>query len=66
MWYVHYWLSVIPKSVRAEDITENIGILDFELSEADIAAIDGIRDVPDPTFTALRVFTYIRTQFKRH
>jgi diketogulonate reductase-like aldo/keto reductase len=41
-WHIDHGLSVIPKSVRLERISENIDIFDFVLSEDDIATIDGL------------------------
>lgn len=51
-WHLQHGLSAIPKSVRPERVAENIDIFDFELSQADVAAIDamdtGARSGPDP------------------
>jgi diketogulonate reductase-like aldo/keto reductase len=50
-WHVQHGLSVIPKSVHANRFAENIDVFDFELSDADVAAIDtldaGARGGPD-------------------
>ncbi|HEY0605166.1 MAG TPA: aldo/keto reductase [Herpetosiphonaceae bacterium] len=41
-WHVQSGFIVIPKSIRAERIQENIAIFDFELSDSDMQAIDGM------------------------
>jgi diketogulonate reductase-like aldo/keto reductase len=41
-WDLELGVVTIPKSVRRERIAENAGIFDFELSEADIRAIDAL------------------------
>jgi 2,5-diketo-D-gluconate reductase A len=56
-WHIDSGLIVIPKSVRAERIKENIGALDFSLDPDDvgrIAALDraGGRIGPDPATAA--------------
>jgi diketogulonate reductase-like aldo/keto reductase len=51
-WHIQHGHSVIPKSFRAERIVENFNIFDFELTAAELAAIDamdtGIRSGADP------------------
>lgn len=41
-WALQHDLVVIPKSVTRERIRENAGVFDFALSEADMAALDGL------------------------
>lgn len=52
-WSLQKGCVVIPKSVRKERITENISVFDFELSDEDVRAIDGLhasdRQAWDPT-----------------
>jgi diketogulonate reductase-like aldo/keto reductase len=51
-WHLGHGLSVIPKSVRAQRLAENIDVFDFDLTEDDMRAIDaldsGERQGPDP------------------
>lgn len=55
-WSIQLGNVVIPRSANPEHIAANIDVFDFELSDEDIAAIDGLHDgtriMPDPaTFT---------------
>ncbi|HEV2543048.1 MAG TPA: aldo/keto reductase [Methylobacterium sp.] len=51
-WHVQHGLSAIPKSVQPDRIAANIDIFDFELSDAEMATLDGLgssgRGGPDP------------------
>ena len=51
-WNLEHEVVTIPKSIHANRIAENADIFDFELSEADIRALDaldvGLRTGPDP------------------
>ncbi|MFI5839331.1 aldo/keto reductase [Catenuloplanes sp. NPDC051500] len=39
-WHVQHGIVVIPKSVRAERIAENIALFDFELGDGEMAVLD--------------------------
>lgn len=41
-WHLQHNIVIIPKSVTPERIKQNADIFDFELSEADMKAIDGL------------------------
>ncbi|MEA2724161.1 MAG: hypothetical protein QOH59_1932 [Gemmatimonadales bacterium] len=51
-WHLQQGRSAIPKSTNPARIAENFDVFDFELSEAELAAIDaldtGVRNGPDP------------------
>ncbi len=51
-WHIQQGRQVIPKSTHRERIAENFDIFDFELSRAELTAIDaldkGVRGGPDP------------------
>lgn len=51
-WHVQRGRSAIPKSTRPARIAENFDVFDFVLTDAELAAIDGldqgVRRGPDP------------------
>ena len=59
-WHLQQGRSAIPKSVRPERIAENFDIFDFELSDAELEAIDnldtGVRGGPEPKDVDLENF----------
>jgi diketogulonate reductase-like aldo/keto reductase len=52
-WHIQQGRQVIPKSVRPERIAENFDVFGFELTDAELAAIDGLgtgkRGGPEPS-----------------
>ena len=56
-WHLQQGRSVIPKSVKPARMAENFDVFDFDLSDAELAAIDaletGVRGGPEPTFITL-------------
>ncbi len=59
-WGLQQGRSVIPKSIRPARIAENIDVFDFTLSDAELAAIDGldgdVRGGPEPEQITLAAF----------
>jgi diketogulonate reductase-like aldo/keto reductase len=59
-WGLQHGRSVIPKSTKPHRIAENINVFDFELSAAEITAIDGLdtgrRGGPEPDAITLETF----------
>ncbi len=59
-WHVQQGRSAIPKSVRPERIAENFDIFGFELTAAELAAIDaldtGVRLGPEPADVTLEKY----------
>jgi diketogulonate reductase-like aldo/keto reductase len=59
-WHVQEGRSAIPKSVRPERIAENFDVFDFELSNAELTAIEGldksVRGGPEPADVDLEKF----------
>ena len=57
-WHLQEGRSAIPKSVRPERIAENFDVFDFELTPAELEALDaldtGVRGGPSPTTSRLR------------
>ncbi|WP_410216395.1 aldo/keto reductase [Paracoccus sp. (in: a-proteobacteria)] len=51
-WHIQHGLSVIPKSENPDRLQQNFDVLDFELTDQDMAALDGLgrdhRTGPDP------------------
>jgi diketogulonate reductase-like aldo/keto reductase len=59
-WHLQQGRSVIPKSTKPQRIAENINVFDFELSTAELAAIDtldtGQRGGPEPESITLESY----------
>ena len=59
-WHLQEGRSAIPKSVRPERIAENFDVFDFELTTAELKALDtlntGVRGGPEPDDVTLETF----------
>jgi 2,5-diketo-D-gluconate reductase A len=59
-WHLRRGRSAVPKSVRSERIAENFQVFDFELTRAELDAIDGldrgVRGGPDPESVTLEAY----------
>ena len=59
-WHLQEGRSAIPKSVRPERITENFDVFDFELTTAELKALDaldtGVRGGPEPDDITLEAY----------
>lgn len=59
-WHVQKGRSAIPKSVKPHRIAENFDVFDFELTDTELAAIDGLdtgrRGGPEPEDITLETF----------
>lgn len=59
-WHLQRGRSAIPKSVRPARIAENFDVFDFELTDAELTAIDeldrGVRGGPEPAAITLESF----------
>lgn len=59
-WHLQHGRSAIPKSTKAKRIAENFAVFDFALTDADVAAIDGldtgVRGGPEPAAITLESF----------
>ena len=59
-WHLQEGRSAIPKSVRPERIAENFDVFDFELTPAELEALDaldtGVRGGPELDDVTLEVY----------
>jgi hypothetical protein len=59
-WHLQQGRSAIPKSVRPERIAENFDVFDFELTTAELKALDaldtGVRGGPEPDDVTLEAY----------
>jgi len=59
-WHLQHGRSAIPKSTKPARIAENFAVFDFELTDAELAAIDGldtgVRGGPEPAAITLESF----------
>jgi len=59
-WHLQRGRGTVPKSTRAERIKENFDVLDFELAEHELTAIDsldkGVRGGPNPDEVTLEAY----------
>ena len=59
-WHLQQGRSAIPKSVRPERIAENFDVFDFELTTAELKALDaldtGVRGGPEPDDVTLETY----------
>lgn len=59
-WHLQEGRSAIPKSVRPERIAENVDVFDFELTPAELTALDaldtGVRGGPEPDDITLEAY----------
>ena len=59
-WHLQHGRSAIPKSTKPARIAENFAVFDFELTDAELAAIDGldtgVRGGPEPASITLESY----------